>query len=173
MKLWKDQRNAHVFNYLTVHFCLTCFGLSLAHHQRQVYNFGSSSTHLSMVSAPGRWPILRWVEPLEYWVVLVDRILIIPYLLITTDVYCIFSMVCNFWNKIATTNLSVVLCWLGFCVCASGVAIYDWILIDRSWAFSSALSEKYFELLTCIRQPTSASNMVYTVHELCNWYSVF
>jgi len=41
--------------------------------------------------------------------VLVDRVLTIPCLLMTTDMYCIFSINCSYRNKIATTNFSVVL----------------------------------------------------------------
>jgi hypothetical protein len=30
MKLYDDQRNAQVFNLLSIYFCLTCFGLSFS-----------------------------------------------------------------------------------------------------------------------------------------------
>jgi hypothetical protein len=56
IKLCNDQRNAQVFN---LHICLFTSALHisgyiLAHLQRQVYNFGSGSGLLGMVSAPGR-----------------------------------------------------------------------------------------------------------------------
>jgi hypothetical protein len=54
MKLNNDQRNAQVFNlsiYLLLLYMFRAF--LLAHLQRQVYNFGSGSSLLSMVSAPG------------------------------------------------------------------------------------------------------------------------
>jgi hypothetical protein len=35
--------------YVFIYFCLTCFGLFLAHLQRQVYNFDSGSGLLGMV----------------------------------------------------------------------------------------------------------------------------
>jgi hypothetical protein len=54
MKLFNDQRNAQVFNlfnYLLLPYMFR--GFLLAHLQRQVYNFGSGSSVLGMVSAPG------------------------------------------------------------------------------------------------------------------------
>jgi hypothetical protein len=48
--------------------------------------------------------------------------LTIPCHLMTTDVYCIVSVNCSSCNERATGNFSVELCWLGFHVCASGVA---------------------------------------------------
>jgi hypothetical protein len=30
IKLYNDQRNAQVFNYLSIYFCLTCLGLSFS-----------------------------------------------------------------------------------------------------------------------------------------------
>jgi hypothetical protein len=36
-------------------YALPVSGLLLAHIQGQVYNFGSGSSFLGMVSAPGRW----------------------------------------------------------------------------------------------------------------------
>jgi hypothetical protein len=54
MKLYNDQRNADVLNlftYLLLHYMFQTF--FLAHLQRHVYNFGSGSSLLGMVSAPG------------------------------------------------------------------------------------------------------------------------
>jgi hypothetical protein len=50
--LYNDQPNAQVFNLFIYLFLPYMFRLSLAHLQRQVYNFGSGSIHLGMVSAP-------------------------------------------------------------------------------------------------------------------------
>jgi hypothetical protein len=51
--------------------------------------------------------------------VLVDTFLTIPFILITMDMYCIFSKNCRFCEKIETMNFSRVLFWwLGLCVCA-------------------------------------------------------
>jgi hypothetical protein len=41
-------------------------------------------------------------------VVLADRV---PCLLMTTDIYCIFSVICSFYNKTATMSFSM--CWDG------------------------------------------------------------
>jgi hypothetical protein len=52
--VYNEQRKAQVFNlfiYLLLPYILRTF---LGHFQRQVYNFGSVSSLLSMVSAPGR-----------------------------------------------------------------------------------------------------------------------
>jgi hypothetical protein len=52
--MYNDQRNAQVFNlfiYLLLHYMFRVF---LVHLQWQVYNFGSGSSHLGMVSASGR-----------------------------------------------------------------------------------------------------------------------
>jgi hypothetical protein len=38
--------------YLSIYFYLTCFGLFLAHLQRQMYKFGNGLSCLVMVSAP-------------------------------------------------------------------------------------------------------------------------
>jgi hypothetical protein len=54
MKLYNDQRNAQVFNlfiYLPLPYKFRAF--LLVHLQTQVYNFGSCSSLLGMVSAPG------------------------------------------------------------------------------------------------------------------------
>jgi hypothetical protein len=51
--IWSMTNVMHKFLiYLTIYFCLTCFKLSFSHLQRQVYNFGSGSTFLSMLSVP-------------------------------------------------------------------------------------------------------------------------
>jgi hypothetical protein len=57
MLLYNDQRNAQVFNKLIYLFtsALHVSVFLLAHLQRQVYNFGSGSSLLGMVSALGRW----------------------------------------------------------------------------------------------------------------------
>jgi hypothetical protein len=52
MKLYNDQRNAQVFNVFVSALHVSSF--LLAQLQRQVYNFGSGSSPLGMVSAPGR-----------------------------------------------------------------------------------------------------------------------
>ena len=39
----------------------------------------------------------------EYWVVLADHILNVPCLLVTMDVYFVFSKICSMCNKAATT----------------------------------------------------------------------
>jgi hypothetical protein len=52
MKLYNEQRNAQVFNIFTP--ALHVSGFLLAHLQRQMYNFGTGSSLLGMVSAPGR-----------------------------------------------------------------------------------------------------------------------
>jgi hypothetical protein len=50
--------------YLSIYFCLTCFGLFLAHLQRQVYNLDSGSSLLGMVPALVA-DTIRWkLEPL-------------------------------------------------------------------------------------------------------------
>jgi hypothetical protein len=54
IKLYHDQRNAQVFVYLSIYSTLHVSGFLLAHLQRQVYNFGSGSSLLGMVSALGR-----------------------------------------------------------------------------------------------------------------------
>jgi hypothetical protein len=46
-------------------------------------------------------------------------------LLMTTDMYCVFSVNCSVCSAITATNVSVVLWWLGFCVCLSTAAICD------------------------------------------------
>jgi hypothetical protein len=54
MKLYNDQRNAQVFNFISLFPSAShVSGFLLAHLQRQVYNFGSGSNLLGMVSAPG------------------------------------------------------------------------------------------------------------------------
>jgi hypothetical protein len=56
MILYNYQRNAQVFNsfiYLLLPYMFRAF--FLAHLQRQVYNFGSGSSLLFTVSAPGCW----------------------------------------------------------------------------------------------------------------------
>ena len=86
---------------------------------------------------------------------LADRISIIPCLLITMDMYCIFSINCSFYNRIATTNLSVVLWWLGFCVCASSVAICDNLLrltLDV-WLITDTVTPTLVDIVTSRRVP--------------------
>jgi hypothetical protein len=54
-QLYNDQRNAQVLNlfiYLLLPYMFR--GFLLAHLQRQVYNFGSGSSLLGVVLAPGR-----------------------------------------------------------------------------------------------------------------------
>ena len=53
----------------------------------------------------------------------------VPCVLVTTDIYCIFSV--NFYNKIATMSITVVLGGLIVYVCASSVAICDTVLNSR------------------------------------------
>ena len=53
----------------------------------------------------------------------VDRIYKCSCLFMTTDMYCILCINCNYCNKMTTTNFFVVLWWLGFRVCASSVAL--------------------------------------------------
>jgi hypothetical protein len=54
MKFYNDQRNAHVFNlFINFTSALHISRFLLAHLERQVYNFGSCSSLLGMVSAPG------------------------------------------------------------------------------------------------------------------------
>jgi hypothetical protein len=53
--LYNDQRNAQVFLFIYLFTsALHASGFLLAHLQRQVYNFGSGSSLLGTVSAPGR-----------------------------------------------------------------------------------------------------------------------
>jgi hypothetical protein len=55
MKLYNDQRNVQVFNsciYLILPYMSRVF--FLAHLRKQAYKFGSGSSRLGMVSAPGR-----------------------------------------------------------------------------------------------------------------------
>jgi hypothetical protein len=55
MKLYNDQRNVQVFNFICVFTsALQVSGFLLAHLQRQVYNFDRGSNLLGMTSAPGR-----------------------------------------------------------------------------------------------------------------------
>jgi len=42
----------------------------------------------------------------------------------TTDINCIFSVNCSFYDKIAVSFFDV-LGWFGVCVCASSVEISD------------------------------------------------
>jgi hypothetical protein len=50
--------------YLSIYICRKYSGFLLAQLQRQVYNFGSGSSLLGMVSAPGADTIPRRLEPL-------------------------------------------------------------------------------------------------------------
>jgi hypothetical protein len=55
MKLYNDQRNAQVFNlFYLFTSVLYVSDFLLSHLQRQMYNFGSGSSLLGMISAPGR-----------------------------------------------------------------------------------------------------------------------
>jgi hypothetical protein len=54
IKLYNDQRNAQVFNLFMFTSVLHVSGFLLAQLQRQVHNFGSGSSLLGMVPAPGR-----------------------------------------------------------------------------------------------------------------------
>jgi hypothetical protein len=54
MKLCNDQGNAQVFKFICLFTsALQVSGFLLAHLQTQVYNIGSGSSLLGMVSAPG------------------------------------------------------------------------------------------------------------------------
>jgi hypothetical protein len=55
IKLYNDQRNGNVFNLFIYLLLLDLSDFLLALLQRQVYNFGSGSSLLGMVSAPRRW----------------------------------------------------------------------------------------------------------------------
>jgi hypothetical protein len=60
IKLYNDQRNAQLFKFVYLFTsALHVSGFLLAHLQRQVYNFGSGSRLLGMLSAPGRWHLTR------------------------------------------------------------------------------------------------------------------
>jgi hypothetical protein len=54
MKLYIEQRKAQVLNLFIYLLLPYMFRTFLAHFQRQVYNFGSGSSLLGMVSALGR-----------------------------------------------------------------------------------------------------------------------
>jgi hypothetical protein len=55
MKLYNDQLNAQAFKFIYLFTsALHVSGFLLAHFQRQVYNFGSGSSLLGMVSGRGR-----------------------------------------------------------------------------------------------------------------------
>jgi hypothetical protein len=54
IKLYNDQRNAQVFNFIYLFTsALHALGFLLVHPQGQVYNFSIGSSLLGMVAAPG------------------------------------------------------------------------------------------------------------------------